>query len=108
MNTYVLDENMVNWINNTRAEFAKVAEESSVKAAEVLGHTEILDTEEMADFSDYISEQIMEWPTEKKIELGRVIWTQIFISGTATPNHFRFIHNLIKLEVVSLFFNSIE
>lgn len=94
MNTYELDENMVNWIKTHMEDYKRLP---------AGGITEI-----HMDLMDQWSEEVMEWNNEKKIELGRCIWTMVWRDQEYKPEDFRFIHNLVALESVSLFFGSIE
>lgn len=93
MNTYELDENMVNWIKRRMNEYNQIPGNIS---------------EDHMDFKDACSEEVMEWNNEKQIELGRCIWTMVWLDREYDPEDFRFIHNLVALEMVSLFFGSIE
>lgn len=94
MNNYVLDENMVNWIKTRMEDYKRLPKG---------GITEI-----HIDLMDQWSEEVMEWNNKKKIELGRCIWTMVWRDQEYKPEDFRFIHNLVILETVSLFFGSIE
>lgn len=98
MNTYELDENMVNWINNNMNEYKQIPASEDPRYL----------TEAHMVFKDACSEEVMEWSNEKKIELGRCIWTMVWLDQEYKPEDFGFIHNLIVLESVSLFFGSIE
>lgn len=94
MNTYELDENMVSWIKNKMEDYKRLPKG---------GITEI-----HMDLKDQWSEEVMEWSNEKKIELGRCIWKMVWLDREYKPEDFGFIHNLVVLELVSLFFGSIE
>lgn len=93
MNTYELDENMVNWIKRIMNEYNQIPGNIS---------------EDHMMFKDACSEEVMEWSDKKKIELGRCIWTMVWLNREYDPEDFGFLHNLITLEMVSLFFGSIE
>lgn len=98
MNTYVLDENMVNWIKRRMNEYNLVPGNPNP------GYI----SEDQMDYKDSWSEEVMEWSDEKKIELGRCIWMMVWLNRELDPEDFGFIHNLVALESVSLFFGSIE
>ena len=98
MNTYELDENMVNWIKNNMNEYKQIPASEDPRYL----------TEDQMDFKDACSEEVMEWSDEKKIELGRCIWTMVWLDRERDSEDFGFLHNLITLESVSLFFGSIE
>lgn len=98
MNTYELDENMVNWIKNNMEKYQQVPENPDPEYL----------SEDQMEFKDACSEEVMEWNNEKKIELGRCIWTMVWLDHEYKPEDFRFIHNLVVMEAVSMFFGSIE
>lgn len=98
MNTYVLDENMVNWIKNNMEEYKQIP------ASEFPGFA----TEAHIEFRDACSEEIESWPNEKKIELGRCIWRMVWLDCKYTPEDFNFLHNLDVLESVGKFCNYLD
>lgn len=97
MNTYELDENMVNWIENNMEKYELIPWDDCQYIPE-----------ERMKFKDACSEEVMGWSNEKKIELGRCIWKMVWLDQEYKPENFRFIHNLVAMEMVSLFFGSIE
>lgn len=98
MNTYELDENMVNWIKTRMEEYEQIP------AGEFPG----LATEAHIEFRDMCSEEIESWPNEKKIELGRCIWRMVWLDCKCTPEDFNFLHNLDVLESIGKFCNDLD